>query len=957
MATAQSPSATLGEGVVVLMGIRGDNCMQNCRGYSFFSLQKLLLLLVLASVFTSKAHAYSSGIVGQTTAGCTCHSPGQSANTSLSFASASGSFTVAPGGTLTITLAVAHSSQAAAGANIGVVNSSSQNAGTLSPASGSGLSLSSSELRHSSPKAMSGGEATFTFTWTAPTTPGTYTIRAAGNAVNDNGGTSGDYYNTGTQTITVESLPSVTVTTPNGGEEWCRGGTQNITWTATSVTNVKIELSSDGGNSYPTTLVASTPAAAGSWTWNIPGAQPLGDQYKVRISDASNASVNDGSNNNFSIKGLTAISQQPTPQTVCEGNAVSLSVVASGANLSYLWRKGGTPVPGANSATYTIANPTPTDAGSYDVVVTGSCGASVTSNAANLTVRGKPHVTTQLNNILACRGESVTLSIVATGEELAYQWRREGVPIAGATASSYTIASIMPADTGRYDVVVSGACTPNAVSNLGSIRLRTAPVISKQPESQIGCEGATVTLAVEATGVDQYEWRKNGTVLPGINTATFTIPNVSKNAEGQYTVTAVGICESTTSQTVTLTVHAKPAIAQQPSGVEVVEGSAIELGVVATGSSLSYQWKKNGVNIANAMSNQLSIAQATLADAGSYTVLVSNSCGVVTSATAEVTVIPAGPGPVLVLSQSTLDFGAVTVGKSKELKVTVKNSGTKELQITTIGINGSSGEPGAFSFVNPPSLPLLLEIQGTVELTIAFAPTTTGATTNKLVFTSNAPHNPEATLMGNGGVVALSSVLGTTVDWGEVEVAANKTMDVKIKNTGIVPARLTSAAIVGAGNGFTVLSTTPALPAELHPNEELTVQVQFAPSSEGEKMAELAVQADDMEMPLAIQLVGKGKTSSSVREETLASSVTVAPNPIVSHAVVSFVVEKRGEGTLSVVDAFGRTVKQLGSIATGQHTIRWDGTDNSGHQCANGVYRIVLHMDTAVQTVPVVLQR
>lgn len=933
--------------------------MQHLTRYFPFSMQRLWVLIAVFSLWSlaaDRAYAYSSGITGQTTAGCTCHSPGQSSATSLSFTSGSGAFTVAPGGTLTITLAVAHSSQSAAGADIGVVNSSNQNAGTLSPASGSGLSLSSNELVHNTPKAMSGGQASFSFTWTAPSTPGTYTIRAAGNAVNDNGNNSGDYYNTATQTITVESLPSVTVTSPNGGEEWCQNSAHNITWTATSVSNVKIELSSDGGSSYPTTLVASTPAAAGSWAWNIPASQPLNNQYKIRISDAANASVNDVGNGNCSIKGATAISEQPMPQTVCEGNAVSFSVAASGANLAYQWRKGGTPISGANSATYTLPSPTPSDAGPYDVVVSGSCGASVISNAASLTVRAKPHITMQPGAFIVCKGESVSISVTATGEGLTYQWRREGTPIANATEAMYTIPSATAADTGRYDVIVSGTCMPNAVSNLGSIRLSPAPVIAKQPESQTACEGSLVSLSVEATGAQQYEWRKNGTVLPNINTPTYTIPSVNKNAEGQYMVTAIGICESVTSQTVTLTVQSKPAITQQPTGKEVMEGDAIELEVVATGSDMSYQWKKNGTAIASATSSKLSIAKAALADAGSYTVLVSNSCGVVTSATAVVKVTPTGPGPVLSLSQTTLEFGGVVVAKTKELKVTITNSGTEELQITGMDIVVESGEAGEFSLVNPPALPLLLEIQGTTELTIAFTPKSEGAKSALLTFASNALGKPEVALEGSGGHVTITSINGT-VDWGEVEIATDKMMEVKIKNTGVVVARLTSAEILGAGSAFSLVSTTPMLPAELMPNEEATVSIRFTPSTTGKISAQLSVKAEGLVDALVVQLEGEGKMPTSVREESITSSFVVAPNPIALQAIIHLAVDRAGEGQLSVVDIFGKTVKHLGSIAKGRQAIHWDGTDDSGVSCANGVYRIVLSMESQVQTVPVVLRR
>ena len=80
------------------------------------------------------------------------------------------------------------------------------------------------------------------------------------------------------------------------------------------------------------------------------------------------------------------ISTQPVSQSVTAGSSVSFTVVAYGAaTLTYQWRKDGTAISGATSASYTISSAATTDAGSYDVVVTNSKGTA-TSSAAILTV-------------------------------------------------------------------------------------------------------------------------------------------------------------------------------------------------------------------------------------------------------------------------------------------------------------------------------------------------------------------------------------------------------------------------------------------------------------------------------------------------------------------------------------------------------------------------------------------
>ncbi|WP_224368828.1 lamin tail domain-containing protein [Hyalangium versicolor] len=90
---------------------------------------------------------------------------------------------------------------------------------------------------------------------------------------------------------------SITVTSPNGGESYAGGSSQAITWTASSVTNVKVEYTLNG--STWTVLTSSTSASTGSYTWTVPSSATT--TAKVRVTDASNSAVTDSSNANFTI--------------------------------------------------------------------------------------------------------------------------------------------------------------------------------------------------------------------------------------------------------------------------------------------------------------------------------------------------------------------------------------------------------------------------------------------------------------------------------------------------------------------------------------------------------------------------------------------------------------------------------------------------------------------------------
>ncbi|WP_375757070.1 lamin tail domain-containing protein [Corallococcus exercitus] len=90
---------------------------------------------------------------------------------------------------------------------------------------------------------------------------------------------------------------SVTVLSPNGGESWVGGSSHTITWTASGVTNVKVEYSLNG--STWTTVTSSTGASGGSVAWTVPGTAST--NAWVRVSDASNTAVSDLSNAAFAI--------------------------------------------------------------------------------------------------------------------------------------------------------------------------------------------------------------------------------------------------------------------------------------------------------------------------------------------------------------------------------------------------------------------------------------------------------------------------------------------------------------------------------------------------------------------------------------------------------------------------------------------------------------------------------
>ena len=118
------------------------------------------------------------------------------------------------------------------------------------------------------------------------------------------------------------------------------------------------------------------------------------------------------------------------------------------------------------------------------------------------------------------------------------------------------------------------------------------------------CEGTTAMFSVTATGTGlSYQWRKDGLALSntpaisGVYTSTLTINNIQTANEGTYDVVVSGTCVPATSNGAVLAVDDKPVITLQPASVVQCEGTTAIYSVTATGTGLTYQWRKGGVTL------------------------------------------------------------------------------------------------------------------------------------------------------------------------------------------------------------------------------------------------------------------------------------------------------------------------------------------------------------------------
>ncbi|MBC7486199.1 MAG: hypothetical protein H7282_05570, partial [Cytophagaceae bacterium] len=438
-----------------------------------------------------------------------------------------------------------------------------------------------------------------------------------------------------TQTLCVGTAASMTVAATGSGltYQWKKGGVNitnggTVSGALTATLNISSLIAGDAGN------------------------------YTVDVTAAGCGSALTSSTSILNVNPAAAITAQPvTTQTLCAGSAAAFSVTASGTGLTYQWKKGGVNVTdggtisGALTATLNISSIVSGDAGNYTVVVTGTCGSPVTSSTSALIVNTGVAITAQpAATQTLCTGNAAAFNVTATGAGLTYQWQKGGVnvtdggTVSGALTSSLAISSLVSGDAATYTVIVSGTCGSPVTSSNSVLMVNTGAAITGQPiATQTICAGSAASMTVTATGTTlTYQWKKggvnvtNGGTISGATTATLNISSLIAGDAGNYTVdvTASGCGSAVTSSTSVLAVNAPPAITAQPAATQTLcTGNAATFSVTATGSGLTYQWQKGGVNMSNggtvsgALTSALAISSLISADAATYTVIISGTCG------------------------------------------------------------------------------------------------------------------------------------------------------------------------------------------------------------------------------------------------------------------------------------------------------------------------------------------
>ena len=154
---------------------------------------------------------------------------------------------------------------------------------------------------------------------------------------------------------------------------------------------------------------------------------------------------------------VPTISVQPKNTIACAGGTTTLVSEFAGTGLTYQWFKDGKALAGQASNTLVLSSIKADAAGRYVVVATGTCGLSTTSDTASVTVITKPTITKQPENTTLTVGERLTLTVDGTDLQ-SVQWYKNDLAIKDATTTTYSIPSVVKANSGFYSARITNTC-------------------------------------------------------------------------------------------------------------------------------------------------------------------------------------------------------------------------------------------------------------------------------------------------------------------------------------------------------------------------------------------------------------------------------------------------------------------------------------------------------------------
>ena len=439
-----------------------------------------------------------------------------------------------------------------------------------------------------------GGTISSSGMYTAPSTAGTYTVKATSVA---------DSTKSAAATVTVAASPTVAVSVSPASASLLTGGTQQFTASVTGSTNTGATWSATGGT-ISSSGMYTAPSTAGTYT--------------VKATSVADSTKSAAATVTVAASPTVAVSVSPASASLLTGGTQQFTATVTGStNTGTTWSATGGTI--SSSGMYTA----PSTAGTYTVKAT-SVADSTKSAAATVTVAASPTIVVSVSPTLTSLHSGGTQQFTATvtgSTNTGATWSAPGGTIS--SSGMYTA----PSTAGTYTVTATSVAD-STKSASATVTVSATVAVSISPTSASLLTGGTQQFTPTVTGTTNtsVNWSTTGGTVSSLG--FYTAPSTA----GTYTVTATSVADSTKSASARVTVSAPVAVSISPASVSLQTGGTQQFTAIVTGSTnTSVAWSATGGSIS---SSGLYTAPSTTA---TYTVTATSVADTSKSASAVVT--------------------------------------------------------------------------------------------------------------------------------------------------------------------------------------------------------------------------------------------------------------------------------------------------------------------------------
>jgi gliding motility-associated-like protein len=314
------------------------------------------------------------------------------------------------------------------------------------------------------------------------------------------------------------------------------------------------------------------------------------------------------------------------PPIICEGTTITFSTTPiptpALTTFKYEWFENNIPI-GGDFATYSNIYNT---AGIFNMkvkITDNTTNCTFTTPEVALVVNPMPNVNVNVPLTVFCANTNTTLTAqtAPAGQVYNYQWKRDGVDIAGETNSTLLVTT-----SGSYTVQITTDKNCVKTSNPAVITVNPMPTANIAATLTTLCSAVTTTLSVTTTPTVAetwtYEWQRNGTPVVGETNNTL-ITNTSGNYAVKIT-NQFGCFLLSNIIPIIVNPSPDPTIAATPTVLCQGENTVINTVPVPAGQTWAYQWIRNGTDIVGQTNPTL-----TVTTTGNYAVRITTALGCV----------------------------------------------------------------------------------------------------------------------------------------------------------------------------------------------------------------------------------------------------------------------------------------------------------------------------------------